>query len=80
MANPKDSVVPFEALLASPAGVRPDQEPRFVQPGPADAPGRLLFSRLLCNSHLEPGWGSLLDVRTALGGEGCRIRLLRPME
>ena len=36
-----DSVVPFDQIKASPSGVRPDIEPRFVKPGPPDAPGRL---------------------------------------
>jgi anaerobic selenocysteine-containing dehydrogenase len=36
-----DSAVPFDDIKASPAGVRPDLEPRFVRPGPPDAPGRL---------------------------------------
>lgn len=37
----KDCAVPFDAIKASPSGVRPPAEPRFVQPGPPDAPGRL---------------------------------------
>jgi anaerobic selenocysteine-containing dehydrogenase len=37
----KDSAVPFDAILASPSGVRPDMAPRFVQPPPPGAPGRL---------------------------------------
>jgi anaerobic selenocysteine-containing dehydrogenase len=37
----KDSVVPFDELKASPSGVRPQFEARYVQPGPADASGRL---------------------------------------
>jgi anaerobic selenocysteine-containing dehydrogenase len=36
-----DSVVPFDRIKASPSGVRPDMEPRFVKPAPGDAPGRL---------------------------------------
>lgn len=37
----KDSAVPFDEIRANPGGVRPDLEPRFVLPGPPDAPGRL---------------------------------------
>ena len=37
----KDSAVPFDDIKASPSGVRPFQEPRFVLPGPPDASGRL---------------------------------------
>ncbi len=37
----KDCTVPFDAIKASPSGVRPPAEPRFVRPGPPDAPGRL---------------------------------------
>jgi anaerobic selenocysteine-containing dehydrogenase len=37
----KDSVVPFDAIKASPAGVRPPPSTRTVLPGPRDAPGRL---------------------------------------
>jgi hypothetical protein len=36
-----DSVVPFDEIKAHPSGVRPELEPRFVKPGPPDAPGRL---------------------------------------
>ena len=37
----KDSAVPFDAIKASPSGVRPPADPRVVQPGPPGAPGRL---------------------------------------
>jgi anaerobic selenocysteine-containing dehydrogenase len=37
----KDSIVPFDEIRASPSGVSPRMEPRFVKPAPPDAPGRL---------------------------------------
>jgi anaerobic selenocysteine-containing dehydrogenase len=36
-----DSAVPFDEIKANPSGVRPNLEPRFVKPAPADALGRL---------------------------------------
>jgi anaerobic selenocysteine-containing dehydrogenase len=37
----KGSVVSFDEIKANPSGVRPDMEPRYVQPAPAGATGRL---------------------------------------
>ena len=37
----KDCAVPFDTIKASPSGVRPPSQPRVVQRGPTDAPGRL---------------------------------------
>jgi anaerobic selenocysteine-containing dehydrogenase len=37
----RDSLVPFDEIRASPSGVRPQSQPRFVKPAPPDASGRL---------------------------------------
>jgi anaerobic selenocysteine-containing dehydrogenase len=69
-----DSAVPFDAIKASPSGVRPEIEPRFVQPAPAGAPGRLelcppdVAAELaeVAASVPEPGYGYRLTCRRIL--------------
>jgi anaerobic selenocysteine-containing dehydrogenase len=60
----KDSVVPFDAIKASPSGVRADLEPRFVRPGPPDAPGRLE----LCPADVAAELAALAAAERQQGG------------
>ncbi len=70
----KDSAVPFDAIKASPSGVRPDMEQRFVLPGPVDAPGRLELCppdvatelAALAGQAPEQGYGYRLTCRRIL--------------
>jgi anaerobic selenocysteine-containing dehydrogenase len=70
----KDSAVPFDTLVATPAGVRPDLESRFVKPGPPDAAGRLELCppdvaaelAALAAEAPEQGYGYRLTCRRVL--------------
>jgi anaerobic selenocysteine-containing dehydrogenase len=70
----KDSVVPFDQIRASPSGVRPDMEPRFVRPAPADSPGRLELCpaavaaelAALAAENAAPAYGYRLTCRRIL--------------
>ncbi|MBV1687545.1 molybdopterin-dependent oxidoreductase [Novosphingobium sp. G106] len=70
----KDSVVPFDEIKANPSGVRPAVEPRFVKPGPPDAPGRLELCppdvaaelAALAGEAPEQGFGYRLTCRRVL--------------
>jgi anaerobic selenocysteine-containing dehydrogenase len=69
-----DSAVPFDEIKASPSGVRPVSEPRFVKPAPPDAPGRLELCPPDVAAELaavaaetpEPGYGYRLTCRRIL--------------
>jgi anaerobic selenocysteine-containing dehydrogenase len=70
----KDSVVPFDEIKASPSGVRPDIEPRYVKPSPPDAPGRLELCppdvaaelAVLATEPAAQGYGYRLTCRRVL--------------
>jgi anaerobic selenocysteine-containing dehydrogenase len=68
----KDSIVPFDEIVANASGVRPAMEPRFVESGPADAPGRLE----LCPADVA---GELAEVarEPAEGGFAYRLTCRR---
>ncbi|MBW8753201.1 MAG: molybdopterin-dependent oxidoreductase, partial [Sphingomonadales bacterium] len=63
-----DSVVPFDTIKANPSGVRPVMGPRFVEPGPPDAPGRLE----LCPADVAQ---ELADLAAERPEQGYRYRL-----
>lgn len=63
-----DSAVPFDEIKANPSGVRPDLEPRYVQPGP-DNGGRLE----LCPPDVA---GELETVAREEPEEGFAFRLI----
>jgi anaerobic selenocysteine-containing dehydrogenase len=70
----KDSAVPFDELKASPSGVRPHLEPRYVQPGPVEASGRLEICppdvaqelAILASGQCVQGFGYRLTCRRVL--------------
>jgi anaerobic selenocysteine-containing dehydrogenase len=62
-----DSAVPFDELLANPGGVRPELEPQFVQPAPAEG-GRLE----LCPPDLA---AELAQIKSEGEEEGFAYRL-----
>lgn len=70
----KDSLVPFDEILANPSGVRPQVEPRVVKPGPPDAPGRLELCppdvaaelAALAGEPVDQGFGYRLTCRRVL--------------
>ena len=68
----RDSLVPFDEIAASPGGVRAQMAPRYVLPGPPDAPGRLE----LCPRDVAAELAAVA-AQTPTSGHGYRLTCRR---